>query len=65
MQWRTVAERWEECLGLLRKRWGQFSDDDWDFIRGHRERLCSRIQETECMTREEADAEIDAFLRTI
>ena len=62
MDWDQVRARWTTIRGTLSERWDALTDSDLDFIDARRERLSSRLQETYCITREEADEQIAAFL---
>ena len=62
MNWDQVEGNWKQFKGTVRERWGEFSDDDLDIIRGKRERLSGKIQERYGIAKEEAERQINDFL---
>jgi uncharacterized protein YjbJ (UPF0337 family) len=39
------ASRWQQMRGTLRSWWGKLTDDDWERIAGHKDRLIGMLQE--------------------
>lgn len=63
MNWDRIEGNWKEFKGLARKRWGELTDDDWDVIQGSREALIGRIQQRYGRARDEAEREVEVWLR--
>ncbi len=59
--WDKVKGNWQQVMGHARKQWGKLTDDEWMQIRGERDILAGRIQETYGITREEANRQIDEW----
>jgi uncharacterized protein YjbJ (UPF0337 family) len=64
MQWETVRGNWNQWKGKVRERWGELTDDDIAKINGKRDQLVGRLQEIYGKSKDEAEDEINSFLRT-
>ena len=62
MNWDQVEGRWKELKGSFRKKWGEFTDDDIERMRGKREELSGQLQKRYGYTREEANKYLDEWL---
>ncbi len=62
MKWEYIASRWGEYKLNARRRWPRLSLADLDAIAGDRARLVARIAELYAMPREQAEAELAAWL---
>jgi uncharacterized protein YjbJ (UPF0337 family) len=60
----TLKGKWNQLKGNVRKQWGKLTDDDVDQIQGDSEILLGRIQERYGRTKEEAQEEIDRWMRS-
>jgi uncharacterized protein YjbJ (UPF0337 family) len=65
MNWDQMEGKWKQFSGRFREKWGKLTDDDWHKIAGKRDQLVGRIQERYGMAREEAQREVDDFVRTM
>ncbi|BBL34141.1 hypothetical protein Nstercoris_00370 [Nitrosomonas stercoris] len=65
MDWNTVERNWKELKGKLKEKWGNITDDELDAIAGEREQLVGKIQIRYEIAREEAERQVNAFVRTI
>jgi uncharacterized protein YjbJ (UPF0337 family) len=54
---------WKKLRGDVKAWWGQLSDRDLDQIQGHYEGLIGKLQERYGYTRQEAESEIQKFLK--
>ena len=63
MNWDQVEGKWTQFKGTVREKWGKLTDDDFKAIDGKRERLLGKLQERYGIAQEEADKQIDDFLR--
>ena len=57
--------KWKKLRGQAKAWWGQLSDRDIDQIQGRYERLVGKIQERYGYTRQEAESEIQKFLKRV
>ena len=61
MNWDTIESNWTQFKGKVREQWGALNDDHLDRIGAKRDRLSGRIQDFYGISKEAADAQIDAF----
>ena len=61
MGWNTIEGNWQQFKGRMKQEWSAFTDDHLDSIAGQRDQLSSKIQEFYGVSKEAADAQIDAF----
>ena len=54
---------WKQLQGRAQRRWGKLTNDDLDVIEGDRKRLVGKIQERYGIAKEEAERQVDAWLR--
>ena len=62
MNWDQVEGNWKQFKGEIRERWGRFTEDDVEVIKGRRAQLVGKLQEKYGILREEAEREIAEFL---
>jgi uncharacterized protein YjbJ (UPF0337 family) len=55
--------KWMQMKGEVRRQWGKLTDDDVDQIQGDAEVMAGKLQERYGWGREDAQREVDAFLR--
>ena len=55
--------RWNQLKGEIRTRWGQLNEDDLAQIEGKTEILIGKLQERYGYRREQAEKEIDDFMK--
>jgi uncharacterized protein YjbJ (UPF0337 family) len=57
-----IAEgKWKQLKGKIQEQWGDLTNDELDKIDGKREQFVGLMQEKYGKSREEAEAEFDAF----
>jgi uncharacterized protein YjbJ (UPF0337 family) len=61
--WDRIAADWSQFSGRARARWSDLSDDDLEAIRGDRGELGARIARRYALEKEEADKQIDDWLK--
>jgi uncharacterized protein YjbJ (UPF0337 family) len=64
MNWNDIAAKWMQFKGSAKQRWGDFTDDDLDYIAGTRDRLIGRLQEKYGMTQQQAEQQAEEWFRT-
>ena len=63
MNWDQIQGNWVKAKGKLRQQWGKLTDDDITLINGKREELAGRLQERYGYQKEQADKEIDNWMK--
>jgi uncharacterized protein YjbJ (UPF0337 family) len=63
MNWDRIAGSWMEFKGRAKEQWGKLTDDDLDQIDGKREALAGRLQNRYGMAKDEADRQINDWMR--
>ena len=63
MNWDRIAGSWKEFRGRVKEQWGKLTDDDLDQIDGKRDALAGRLQNRYGMAKDEADRQIDDWMR--
>ena len=61
MHWDTIEGNWEQFRGKVKKQWSALTDDNLDTIAGERDQLSGKIQDFYGVSKDAADAQIDAF----
>jgi uncharacterized protein YjbJ (UPF0337 family) len=59
----TLKGQWMQLKGKARQQWAKLTDDDLDKIQGNAEMLAGKIQEHYGKTREEAEKELDSWVK--
>ena len=65
MNWDQVEGKWKQYKGAMKEKWGKLTDSDFDVIAGKRDQLAGRIQEAYGMTKEQAQREVDDYVRSM
>ena len=64
MNWDRVEGNWKTFKGQVQQKWGKLTDDDLDVIEGKRTELAGRLQERYGYAKDEAEKNIDTWLKT-
>ena len=65
MNWDRVEGNWKQFKGSVQEKWGKLTDDDLDVIEGKRTQLAGRLQQRYGVAKDQAEKEIDAWLKTV
>ena len=65
MNWDRVEGNWKQIKGRAQQRWGKLTNDDLNLVEGKRTELVGRIQERYGVQRDEAERQIDSWLRSL
>jgi uncharacterized protein YjbJ (UPF0337 family) len=65
MNWDQIEGKWKQISGRFREKWGKLTDSDWQVIGGKKDQLVGKIQERYGMEREQAQREVDEFVRSM
>lgn len=63
MNWDRIEGSWKQFTGSAREQWGKLTNDDIDQVEGKREKLAGRIQERYGIAKDEAERQIDDWLK--
>jgi uncharacterized protein YjbJ (UPF0337 family) len=64
MNWDRVEGNWKEFQGKVLQKWGKLTNDDLDVIKGKRTELSGRLQQRYGVAKDEAERQIDDWLKT-
>ena len=64
MNWNELEAKWMQVKGSAKQEWGEFTDDDLDYIAGTRDRLIGRLQEKYGISKTEAERRAEEWFRT-
>jgi uncharacterized protein YjbJ (UPF0337 family) len=59
----TLKGQWTQIKGRVREQWGKLTDDDITRIEGKSEQLVGRLQERYGWAKEDAQREVDNWMR--
>jgi uncharacterized protein YjbJ (UPF0337 family) len=62
-EWDVIKGKWNQLKGDARVQWGKLTDDDWDQIAGHKDKLVGRLQERYGWEKNEAERNVDDWFR--
>lgn len=65
MNWDQIEGNWKQYKGQLMSKWGKLTDDDIESINGKRTELLGLIQTRYGRAKEQADVEIDQWIKHI
>ncbi len=57
--WDQVKGSWTQARGEIRKKWGEFTDDEIEQMKGDRDIMSGMIQKKYGQTKEEVNTQID------
>ena len=63
MNWDQIEGNWKQFKGKARQKWGMLTNDELDVIQGRKDQLIGKIQERYGLAREEAEKEVDDWLK--
>ncbi len=64
MNWDEIKGNWKQAKGQIQSKWGDLTDDDLDRVAGDRKILEGKIQERYGKTKEQAEKEVDAWMKS-
>jgi len=65
MNWDRIEGNWKEFKGQVQQKWGDLTNDDLDKIEGKRTELAGRLQSRYGYQKDQAEREIDAWLKNV
>jgi len=65
MNWDRIEGNWKQFQGKAQQKWGKLTNDDLDIVKGKRTELAGRLQQRYGYARDEAEREIDNWLKSV
>ena len=65
MDWNRVEGNWKQFKGKVKEQWGKLTDDDLTTIEGRRVELVGKIQERYGIAKDEAEKQVDSWIRNM
>lgn len=56
---------WDQLVGQVRSKWGELTDDDLLQVKGDAQQLKGKLEERYGWTKEQAEREVDDWLKTM
>jgi uncharacterized protein YjbJ (UPF0337 family) len=63
MNWDQIEGKWKELKGKARTKWGKLTDDDLENVGGKKDMLMGRLQQRYGYKRDQAEKEVDAWIK--
>ena len=60
-----IKGKWKQLSGSLKEKWGKLTDDDLQVAEGNSEYLAGKIQERYGLAKDEAEARVREFERSL
>ncbi len=57
--------KWKQLKGSIQARWGEITDDEFEQVKGNRERLIGLVQEKYGKKKDDVRKEVDDYLKSI
>ena len=61
MNWDRIQGNWKQMTGSLRAKWGKLTDDDFEQLAGHKDKLVGKIQERYGVQKDEAERQVNEW----
>jgi uncharacterized protein YjbJ (UPF0337 family) len=65
MNWDRIEGNWKQFTGTVKQQWGKLTDDDLQVVEGRRTELVGKIQERYGIAKDEAERQVDSWIRNI
>jgi uncharacterized protein YjbJ (UPF0337 family) len=65
MNWDQIEGGWKQLSGRAQTKWGEITGDEWSKIKGRREEIVGLVQSKYGRAKEEAEREVDDWMRGI
>lgn len=65
MNWDRIEGNWKQFSGQVQQQWGKLTNDDLDTVEGRRTELVGKIQERYGIAKDEAEKQVDTWMRNI
>ncbi len=58
MNWDRIEGNWTQMKGSIKERWGKLTDDEFEQLAGHRDKLVGKIQERYGCAKHDAESQV-------
>jgi uncharacterized protein YjbJ (UPF0337 family) len=65
MNWDRISGNWKQFRGKVQQQWGKLTNDDLDRVEGRRVELVGKIQERYGSAKDEAERQVDNWMRNM
>jgi uncharacterized protein YjbJ (UPF0337 family) len=65
MNWDRIEGNWKQFSGKAQQQWGKLTNDDLDVVEGRRTELVGKIQERYGIAKDEAERQVDSWLKNM
>jgi uncharacterized protein YjbJ (UPF0337 family) len=65
MNWDHIKGNWKQLQGKVKQKWGKLTDDDLTLTAGKRDELLGRLQVRYGYAKDQAERELDSFVRSL
>ncbi len=65
MNWDRIEGNWKQFSGKAQQQWGKLTNDDLDVVEGRRTELVGKIQERYGVGKDEAEQQVDSWLKNM
>ena len=65
MNWDRIEGNWKQFSGKAQQQWGKLTNDDVNVIEGRRQELVGKIQERYGIAKDEAERQVDTWIRNM
>jgi uncharacterized protein YjbJ (UPF0337 family) len=65
MNWEHIKADWLQTKGKIKSKWGKLTDDNLTTISGKWDQLVAKLHERYGYKRDQAEREVDSFLRSL
>ena len=65
MNWDRIEGNWKQFTGKAKQQWGKLTDDDLTVVEGRRVELVGKIQESYGIAKDEAERQVDSWIRNM
>ena len=57
--------KWKQLKGSVQAKWGEITDDEFDQVKGNRERLIGWVQEKYGKKKDDVRKEVDDYFKSV
>jgi uncharacterized protein YjbJ (UPF0337 family) len=61
MNWDRIQGNSKQMTGSLRNKWGKLTDDEFEQLAGHKDKLVGKIQERYGIQKDEAERQVNEW----
>lgn len=65
MNWDQIEGQWNQFAAKVKGKWAKLTDDDWKLVGSKKDQLLGKLQERYGFKKEQAEKEVDDFIRTL